>query len=261
VVFSDLDGTLLEKAGYSLREAEPALRHLRSEGIPLILCTSKTFAEVEWYRLCLHNTHPFVVETGGAIYIPKGYFPFSFDCDDVVGRYLVLRLGGTYQEMVQALEELAECTGVALRGFSDMSAEEIAEISSLTLEEASRAKRREHDEPFLILEPAKARLVEQSSRIPVTHGGRFYHLNTSDKGAAVSTLIDMYKKMDEDILTVGVGDSVNDLPMLKCVDVPILVQGEDGTHDPEVVLPSLRYAPAVGPAGLRRELLSLLAQR
>ncbi len=84
VVFSDLDGTLLEIGDYPLREAEPALQRLRSEGIPLVLCTSKTFAEVEWYRDRLRNTHPFIVESGGAIYIPKGYFPFSFDYDDVV---------------------------------------------------------------------------------------------------------------------------------------------------------------------------------
>jgi mannosyl-3-phosphoglycerate phosphatase len=104
------------------------------------------------------------------------------------------------------------------------------------------------------------KLVEQSSRIPVTRGARFHHLNTSDKGAAVSLLIDVYRKVDRDMRFVGVGDSVNDLPMLKCVDVPILVQGEDGRHDPEVVLPGLRYAPAVGPAGWGRELMSVLAE-
>jgi mannosyl-3-phosphoglycerate phosphatase len=232
---------------------------LRSEGIPLILCTSKTFAEVEWYRDRLRNTHPFIVESGGAIYIPKGYFPFSFDYDDVVRSYLALRLGGTYQEMVLALEEVAARTGVALRGFSDMSAEEIADISSLTLDQAERAKQRDHDEPFLILDPAKARLVERSSRFPLTWGGRFYHINSSDKGRAVSKLIDMYRKMDADIL--GLGDCVNDLPMLQCVDVPILVRGENGAHDPEVVLPGLRRASAVGAAGLRQELLSVLEQQ
>jgi mannosyl-3-phosphoglycerate phosphatase len=103
------------------------------------------------------------------------------------------------------------------------------------------------------------KLVEQSSRIPVTRGARFHHLNTSDKGAAVSLLIDMFRKMDEDLRTVGVGDSLNDLPMLKCVDVPILVKGEDDRHDPGVVVPGLRYAPAVGPAGWGRELMSVLA--
>ncbi len=260
VVFSDLDGTLLEPGGDFLREAGPALERLWSEGIPLVLCSSKTFAEIEWYRVRLRNTHPFVVENGGAVYVSKGYFPFPIDCDCVVGPYLVTRFGGNYEDMVQGLQELAESTGVTLRGFSSMSAEEVAEICSIPLEQAGWAKRRDHDEPFLILEPNRARLVEQSSRIPVTRAGRFHHLNTADKGTAASMLIDLYRKTDENIRTVGLGDSANDLPMLRCVDVPILVPREDGGYDPDVVLPGLRRAPASGATGWRRELMSVLAE-
>jgi mannosyl-3-phosphoglycerate phosphatase len=259
VVFSDLDGTLLEPGGDFLREAGPALDRLWGDGIPLVLCTSKTFAEIEWYRVQLRNTHPFVVENGGAVYVPKGYFPFPIDYDCVVGPYLVRRLGGDYEEMVAGLQELAESTGVALRGFSSMSAKEIAEICSMSLEQADRAKRRDHDEPFLVLEPTRARLVEQSSRIPVTRAGRFHHLNTADKGTAASILIDLYRKMDKNIRTVGLGDSANDLPMLRCVDVPILVPREGG-YDPDVVIPGLRLAPAAGPTGWGLELMSVLAE-
>jgi mannosyl-3-phosphoglycerate phosphatase len=147
VVFSDLDGTLLDAGGDSLRTAGPALDHLRSEGIPLVICTSKTFAEVEPYRAHLKNTHPFVVENGGAIYVPKEYFPFPVDHDCAGGPYIIRRLGADYSQMVEALHELAESTGVALKGFSSMSADEIAAICSLTVEQAGRAKQREHDEP------------------------------------------------------------------------------------------------------------------
>jgi mannosyl-3-phosphoglycerate phosphatase len=259
VVFSDLDDTLLEAD--SLRDVGPLVRQLRSDGIPLVLCTGKTFAEVKPYRIRMRNAHPFVVENGGAIYVPKGYFPFPVDYHDDVGRYHVIRLGADYGEMVRALAKLADSTGVRLRGFSDMKAEEVAAISSLTPEQAVRAKRRDHDEPFVILEPAKARLVEQSGPIPVTRGRRFHHLNTSNKGVAAAILIDLYRKVDDDLLTVGLGDSVNDLPMLECVDVPILVRQEDGGYDPQVVLPGLRRVPDIGPAGLTRELMSLLAER
>jgi predicted mannosyl-3-phosphoglycerate phosphatase (HAD superfamily) len=73
-------------------------------------------------------------------------------------------------------------------------------------------------------------------------------------------LIDLYRKTDENIRTVGLGDSANDLPMLRCVDVPILVPREDGGYDPDVVLPGLRRAPASGATGWRRELMSVLAE-
>jgi mannosyl-3-phosphoglycerate phosphatase len=50
LIFTDLDGTLLEQATYSFEAALPALQALRERNIPLIICTSKTRAEIEWFR-------------------------------------------------------------------------------------------------------------------------------------------------------------------------------------------------------------------
>ena len=77
VVFSDLDGTLLDHDTYSFDAARPALERLRVDGVPLILCTSKTRAEIAPLRRALGNTHPFISENGGAVFIPAGYFPFA----------------------------------------------------------------------------------------------------------------------------------------------------------------------------------------
>lgn len=71
VIFSDLDGTLLDSQAYSFQAAEPALLPLRKQGTPLVLCTSTTRAEVKVLRDRLHIRHPFTVENGGTIYIPK----------------------------------------------------------------------------------------------------------------------------------------------------------------------------------------------
>ncbi len=46
IVFSDLDGTLLDHHTYSFQEATEALDALRKRAIPLILCTSKTRSEL-----------------------------------------------------------------------------------------------------------------------------------------------------------------------------------------------------------------------
>jgi len=50
VVFTDLDGTLLDEETYSWEAAEPALAMLRERGIPWVMVTSKTRAEVEVLR-------------------------------------------------------------------------------------------------------------------------------------------------------------------------------------------------------------------
>ncbi len=55
--------------------------------------------------------------------------------------------------------------------------------------------------------------------------GRFFHvLGNSDKGRAVSILAEFYRKAYGPLTTVALGDSLNDLPMLNGVDIPIVVR-------------------------------------
>ena len=74
IIFSDLDGTLLDSVDYSFAAALPALEAIRTQDVPLILCSSKTRAEIEVYRQRLNNEHPFITENGGGIFIPQDYF-------------------------------------------------------------------------------------------------------------------------------------------------------------------------------------------
>ena len=76
VVFTDLDGTLLDAATYSFEAAEPALREIRAAGVPLIVVTSKTRTETEWWRERIGAAAPYVVENGGVALIPEGCFSF-----------------------------------------------------------------------------------------------------------------------------------------------------------------------------------------
>jgi mannosyl-3-phosphoglycerate phosphatase len=64
LIFTDLDGTLLDSS-YSFNDALPALDLIRERAIPLIICSSKTRAEIEHYRKRLDNRHPFISENGG----------------------------------------------------------------------------------------------------------------------------------------------------------------------------------------------------
>jgi mannosyl-3-phosphoglycerate phosphatase len=74
IIFTDLDGTLLDYDTYSFEKALPALQLLRERDIPLIISSSKTAKEVVFYREQLENDHPFISENGGGIFIPKDYF-------------------------------------------------------------------------------------------------------------------------------------------------------------------------------------------
>ena len=67
LVFTDLDGTLLDHHSYSFSAALPALQRLRRARIPVIPVTSKTLAELAPLMRELDNAHPCIAENGGLI--------------------------------------------------------------------------------------------------------------------------------------------------------------------------------------------------
>jgi mannosyl-3-phosphoglycerate phosphatase family protein len=266
IIFTDLDGTLLDHATYSFEKAQPALNRLKQNNIPLVICSSKTKAEIERYRMQLENNHPFISENGGGIFIPEGYFKNSlqyppFDVAEE-NSYHIIRLGANYGDLRRLIEELRR-EGFGVRGFGDMTAKEVAELTGLGFFEAELAKERDFDEPFIFEgnegeRPALLNAIREKG-FHVTQG-RFYHLiGNSDKGKAASILIDLYTMNFGKILTVAVGDSPNDLPMLEAVDVPIVVQKTDGKYDPHVNLPNLTKANGIGPEGWNKAILRLLS--
>ncbi|MGD8534212.1 MAG: mannosyl-3-phosphoglycerate phosphatase [Candidatus Aminicenantes bacterium] len=262
LIFTDLDGTLLDHDTYSFEPALPALKALKEKNIPLIICTSKTRAEIEKWRLELHNDHPFIAENGGAIYIPKGYFPHTFCFEREKNNYLAIELGTPYAQLRDILNRIRNSLQLELKGFGDLSPEEVARLCGFSPEDAKLAKKREYDEPFLLEEESAINKIQKMaslSNLQVTRGGRFFHLmGENDKGEALRLLTDMYRKKTEHIETLALGDSLSDLPMLRAADHPVLVQKPEGSYDPEVKLPNLYLAPGIGPAGWNESVLKLL---
>ena len=229
IIFTDLDGTLLDRETYSFEPAQPALHLIKQKGIPLILSTSKTRAEIELYRKRLENDHPFICENGGAVFIPKDYFSFRFPHERELDWYFVLELGTFYLQIIDVLESIKKETGIRIKGFSDLTAKELKSLCGLSLEEAEFAKKREYDEPFIVeggqreIEMVKRKIQEKG--LNYLWGGRFHHiLGKNDKGKAVEILKELYENQFFSILTIGIGDSLNDLPMLRAVDHPIFLK-------------------------------------
>ena len=262
VVFSDLDGTLLDHGTYSFEPARPALEALAEAGTPLVLCTSKTRAETERWRTSLGNAHPFIVENGGAVCVPDGYFPAGPAFDGREAGCGIIAFGRPYAELRRALEDIRAATGLPLRGFGDMSVGEIADRCGFALGDAALAAERGWDEPFVGVDAAGLPSVVREAEalgLSVVSGGRFHHLvGGSDKGRAVRALSDLYAASLGPVRTVGLGDSPNDEPMLRAVDVPVLVRRPDGGVIDLPGLPGLVVAPYAGPEGWREAVLGLL---
>lgn len=136
VVFTDLDGTLLDRATYSYAPAEPSLAHLRALGVPVVLVTSKTRAEVSALRERMGNTDPFIVENGAAVAVPGE--------PDIV-------LGSTSAQSREALRRAAAASNVRVRGFGEMDLTEVCQRTGLEAPVAALAMQREFGEPFVVL--------------------------------------------------------------------------------------------------------------
>ena len=212
----------------------------------------------------MENAHPFISENGGAVFIPKDYFSFSFSCDREAGAYSVLELGTFYPQIVAALDSVRKETKVPIKGFSDLTAQEISSLCGLSLQEAEFAKEREYDEPFLIeggeeeVETVRQKIVEKGMNY--VWGGRFHHLlGNNDKGRAVGMLKHLFEKEFLSIFTVGIGDNQNDLPMLLTVEHPIFLR-EKQTPLPEALWPirPLTVVDGTGPHAWNEVILSFV---
>jgi len=253
VLFTDLDGTLLDPVSYTCEKASPAVKHLQQKGIPIVFCSAKTRAEQEVYRAELGVDDPFIVENGGAIFISAGYFPFRFDYNKTQGDFQVIELGSPYGSIRRILEKLRVELGVNFRGFADMTAEEVAQDSGLDMAAARRAKLREYEETVKLEgtpdEIGRVLKAIEAAGLNYAHGGRYYGvMGASDKGKATAILIDLFRRKLGQVLTAGIGDSLNDLPMLSVVDKPILVQKPGGRWE-AVDLPRLSRVKGIGPDG------------
>jgi mannosyl-3-phosphoglycerate phosphatase len=263
ILFSDLDGTLLDHATYRFDAARAAVDRLRGEGVPLVLCTSKTRAEVEPVRIALGHRHPFIVENGGGFYVPDGYFPFAIEDANRHGSDWVVRLGDPYPDLVDALARASRASGVIVRGFATMSDAEVAEATGLAIADARRARQREFDEPFIIVGPGRpadllAAIEREGKRW--TRGGRFHHImGAIDKAEAVRRLIALYRRQLGTARTIGLGDAPNDAAFLTAVDVPILIDSPR-IDQLRALVPRGRVTTLPGPSGWNEAVLAALAE-
>ncbi|MEO1209083.1 MAG: HAD-IIB family hydrolase [Cyanobacteria bacterium J06638_20] len=226
LVFTDLDATLLDHETYSYAPALSAIARLQQDGHVLILNSSKTQAEQAALREELGNTAPFVVENGAAIACPPNTPGHREDSATATLHVLA----ADYAHLRDVVCQLRQDNGYGFRGFGDMAADDIAQITGLSLTAAEAAKQRNGSEPLLWedTDDARSQFVAQvnAAGLQVTQGGRFLHvMGKTDKGAGVQWLSERYRQSFPDILwqVVALGDSPNDLPMLRVADVGVLI--------------------------------------
>ena len=258
LVFTDLDGTLLEWSSFSPQVARPGLLRLREMGVPVIFCSSKTASEQRALRQELGiRSIPAIVENGAAIITPDstGLPTGGWSAAPGEPGRSALALGLVAADIHARLDRVRERTGQPLRGYRNITDEDLAALTGLSLEAAGRARRRHYSETLIDNLPAETWTALDAEfaaeGLECRHGGRFHTVTGAgtDKGQAVRRVVELYERAyGRPVQSVGLGDSANDLPLLEAVDLPFLVAREDGTWA-DLDLPGLHRAEGCGPFG------------
>jgi mannosyl-3-phosphoglycerate phosphatase family protein len=272
VIYTDLDGSLLDHHDYSHAPADPLLQELEQVGVPVIPCTSKTRAELLPLRDELHNAHPFIVENGAAVYMPSGYFPHRPKDTEANGAFWVKQFVQPRTHWLDLIHSLPNGLADRFTAFSDMSVQRIVELTGLSEAAAQRAAQREFGEPLhwhdAATDPREliAALHERGAR--VLRGGRFLHVSGEcDKGSALQWLHRIFQAhaAKAPVYSLAIGDSHNDIAMLEAADHALVIRSP--AHRPPLlrrqhnISISALNGPAGWNAGVRQVLEKLSLSR
>lgn len=227
VVVTDLDGSLLDHHTYSFAPAVDAMDRLRELGVPLVLNTSKTRAELHALREELGNSDPFIVENGSAVFLPRaGEWPQPADTEAVEGFYCRV-FGCHYGAVLAALEPLK--AHFRFTGFSELGLGQLQELTGLGEAQARQALAREFSEPLVWRDSEAAKREFTAALVPsgltTLQGGRFLHvLGEADKGRSLNWLRGYYGAEGRPVTTIALGDGPNDIAMLQAADIGVVIR-------------------------------------
>ncbi|MEL7283710.1 MAG: HAD-IIB family hydrolase [Pseudomonadota bacterium] len=249
LVFSDLDGTLLDHHDYSFSAANEALAALKERNAALILASSKTAAEMQAIRAEIGFEHcPGIVENGGGILPVKSIDVHSDQ--------------PPHDEIIKVLNTAPKELREEFAGFSDWTIEQVSNQTGLPLDAAARAKIRQFSEPGLwsgsdeALEAFKVYLAEHG--IFGQRGGRFFTLSHGKTKA--DQMMEIASQFCPTPI-IALGDAPNDIEMIETAHRGVIIKNANGRNIErragETVGKVIR-SERPGPAGWNRAILDFI---
>ena len=258
LVATDLDATLLDHQTYSYAAALPVLKRLKTLACPVVFNSSKTEAEQVQLRAEMGLQAPFIVENGAAVVIPAGQLGRTETETQV--------FGPPYDELTAQVTKIRQAGGYRFRGFTDLSVADVASLTGLSDAAATAAKQRRGSEPLYWEDSEPAfeafRAAVAQLGLQTTQGGRFRHVMAqADKGTALAWLVQQYCQYYPEVewQVVALGDSPNDLPMLRTADIGVQVPNPHRQPFELTGVARLVVAPSPGPVGWAAAMTQILS--
>ena len=250
MVFTDLDGTLIDHDTYQWTAAQPALSALAQIKAGVVLASSKTGPEVAALRDALGlGAWPAIIENGAGCLLAQDQ---------------TLPANHQYESIRSSLAQIPNSLRRHYRGFGDMTSSEVATLTGLSAKAARQAKERAFSEPGLWhgdqqqLSAFKQAL--ETLGISTRYGGRFLTLSYGKNKSDQMTAITRQYRPDR---TIALGDAPNDVEMLEAANFGVVIPNPQGHTLPQLAGEKegrIIRATAAGPTGWNSAILDLLDQ-
>lgn len=238
VVFTSLEGALLDPVTFDARAARGVLERLAASDIPVIPISAMTLAELEPIVRDLGLRHAMIIEAGGAIARWRN------------GTWDVEPCGTDSEVLLDVLSAIETRSGADLMVYSVLPDDEAARLSGRSGAMLEGSTHRHFSEPFIIERGDLAEVSKAASALgfEVCRGPRFLHLCRA--GAEGEAFARIRAELGCDF-AIGIGASPLDASFLSRSDMAVIIPGPDGQPDPELLaaVPDAQIASAPGANG------------
>lgn len=265
IIYTDLDGSLLDHETYRWAEAKEALEQIKQRRIPLVLCSSKTFAELQPLVMELDLHHPLIYENGCGLAIPQGYFKGRITVSTQEPVYIKYKLGTDLETIHASLKKINQQQSFKYQLFTQLTNKQVSKITGLTLQQAELARQRCASEPLLWKDSDKAlqkfQALLSQENLTILSGGRFHTVvGDCNKGRAIEWLQQQFQQQSsaKQFITIALGDGKNDIDMLTRVNHPVLINNPHTDQTSIEKLTGIHKTELTGPAAWNKAVLNLI---
>ena len=147
VVFCAIDN-LISSTGKPLTGFPQFLDSLAESSVPCVWVTSRTRAQLDATLRKLGQSEPFIAEGGSGVYLPEDYFHLRPATTTRLGLFTCIPIASPQPAAAEALDLLAEDTGISIVPLRSLSPRELSQNTGLPQREAEFIRLRDFDELF-----------------------------------------------------------------------------------------------------------------
>ena len=261
---------LISSSGKPLTGFPDFLEGLEEANLPCVWVSSRNRHELDSAIRKLGHAAPFIAEGGSGVYLPEDYFHLKPARTIRFARFTVIPVATPQPSAAEALDQLAEDTGIEAVALRALSPRELSQNVGLPQREAELLRQRDFDELFFFAGASDADIRKFQSEavrrnLAVRPRGNLWSLVV---GASLATCIRQLTALYERAIrahpfTIALATSGEAPELFPCCNRAILLADRSSAPLDEDLLArcSLLSVPLFAPDTWENALESILAKR